>query len=162
MKPLIAVIVIILLALAGYLAFTYKAAAPVENETATTTPDTPTTPTNEASETGDAAFDATVVYSDAGFSPSNVNIKVGDTVRFVNTSGHNMWVAADEHPTHTEYDGTSTREHCANGQATGGTFDQCQAVPAGSFWEYTFTKAGSWKYHNHARAANTGMVTVSQ
>ncbi len=161
MKPLIAVLVIVLIAIAGYFAFTYKAGAPVQEPTATTTAETPAAPTEDNVSAGDDQFSATVVYSDAGFSPSNVNVKVGETIRFVNTSGHNMWVGADEHPTHTEYDGTSTRDHCANGEATGGTFDQCQAVPAGSFWEYTFTKAGTWNYHNHARSGNGGTVTVT-
>ena len=71
-----------------------------------------------------------------------------------------MWVGADEHPTHTEYDGTSTREHCSDGQTLGGSFDMCRAAVAGEFWEYTFTKAGTFGYHNHVGASAVGTIVV--
>ena len=115
-NALIAVVVVVGIALAGYLLFTYKAAAPATDMTATSTPEM----------SGDMAAESTLVsYTDAGFSPKDVTVSVGETVRFVNTSSNRMWVASDEHPTHTDYDGTSTREHCADGVATNGTFDQC-------------------------------------
>lgn len=101
-----------------------------------------------------------VTLTDAGFTPSTVTVAVGDTVRFVNDSSRGMWVGADEHPTHTEYDGTSTREHCVNGTAVGGTFDQCASTPRGSSWEFTFTRAGTFGYHNHTGASSVGTVIV--
>ena len=115
---------------------------------------------------GDASVPAaesatvTVTYGDAGFSPAPISIVAGDTVRFVNNSSHGMWVASDAHPTHAEYDGTNTREHCANGAATNGTFDQCAAAEAGSTYSFTFPKAGTFEYHNHARASDAGTIVV--
>jgi hypothetical protein len=71
-----------------------------------------------------------------------------------------MWTAADLHPTHTEYDGTDTKTHCTNGSANNGTFDDCSATPAGASYDFTFTKAGTFDYHNHTRADDTGTVIV--
>ncbi len=98
----------------------------------------------------------TVTYTDAGFSPANTTIKVGDTVHFVNNSSGKMWVASDQHPTHTEYDGTTLMQHCASGAS----FDECKAVMTGGTYDFTFTKAGTWEYHNHSNASKTGTVVV--
>src|SRR5690349_717233 len=94
----IAIIVIIVLALAWYLFAPEPAAAPVETtqETATTTP----TPIENQ-------YDTLVTFTDSGFSPASITVQTGETVRFLNQSSRGMWVGSDEHPTHTEYDGTS-------------------------------------------------------
>ena len=113
----------------------------------------------ETEEDGGPTFKV-VTLTDNGFSPTSITIARGETIRFVNDSSRNMWVGADEHPTHTEYDGTSTREHCANGMNTGASFDQCTAVAKGAFWDYTFEKSGTFGYHNHVGASNTGTVVV--
>lgn len=102
----------------------------------------------------------TVTYTDQGFSPTTLSVNVGDTVRFSNQSTGEMWVGADEHPTHTEYDGTSKDDHCAEGAATGGAFDQCGRSGPGSTYNFTFTKAGTFDYHNHARSSDGGTVVV--
>ncbi|KND50350.1 MAG: hypothetical protein AB202_01695 [Parcubacteria bacterium C7867-007] len=167
-KTLIAIAIFIVLAAIAYFAFTNTAAAPVP--TATDVVSTTTTGVMGAMTPSDGGAPssvntsggATVSYTDAGFSPKTINVKVGDTVKFVNNSANRMWVGADEHPTHTGYDGTSTQEHCSDGKATGGTFDQCSGGPAGTTYSFTFTKAGSFDYHNHARASDAGTVVVSQ
>lgn len=110
---------------------------------------------------GDAPAAATVTLTDAGFSPASVTVNAGDTVRFVNQSSGGMWIGSDEHPTHTEYDGTTTREHCAAGANTNGTFDECTAAAKGATWDYTFEKSGSFGYHNHVGASKTGTVIVN-
>jgi len=107
-----------------------------------------------------AAKTVTVAYTDQGFVPATVEMNVGDTVRFVNQATTEMWVGVDEHPTHTEFDGTATREHCANGANTNGSFDQCARSGPGTSWSYTFTKTGSFDYHNHAQASAGGTVVV--
>lgn len=124
---------------------------------------TETTETPNGVDTSGDPSDArtlTVTYTDSGFSPETVTVNVGDTVEFVNESSGDMWVGADEHPTHTEYDGTSTREHCVDGAATGGSFDQCSRSGNGTSWSYTFTKAGTFNYHNHAASSAGGTVVV--
>ena len=98
--------------------------------------------TSTASTTPSVRVSRTVTYTDSGFSPTEVNIAIGDTVHFVNNTSNGMWVGVDAHPTHTAYDGTNTREHCAGGKNTNGSFDACTPTPKSSTYDYTFTKAG--------------------
>jgi plastocyanin len=143
--------------------------APVAQETATTTPNTTT-----GSETGGNAQTGTnagvnvgvtvgaqtyqVTYDGTSFSPKDITIKVGDTVTWTNTSSGNMWVASAVHPTHSVYSGTTLNEHCAGGPSSI-AFDQCEG---GSSYTFTFTKAGTHRYHDHISASKTGSVTVTQ
>lgn len=151
-KIIWAVLAVIILAVIGWYAFgPNTASAPIE--TGTETP-------QAADETSETTTATIITYTDAGFSPSSVTIAVGDTVRFVNQSSGALWVGSNDHPTHTQYDGTTTREHCADGKATNGTFDQCNRGEAGTSWEYTFQKAGTFGYHNHSGASHTGTVVV--
>ncbi len=57
-----------------------------------------------------------------------------------------MWTASAPHPQHTNYAG----------------FDQLKSVPNGGTYEFTFTKVGTWKYHNHVAPTFTGSVTVTE
>ena len=138
----------------GWYAFANRAEAPTETEQVATT-----TETTEEDGDGDPAF-AIVTLTDSGFSPATITVDAGETVRFVNESSGGMWVGSDDHPTHTDYDGTSTREHCADGAANNGTFDQCAAVNQGEYWEYTFQRSGTFGFHNHMGASHTGTVIV--
>ena|SRR3989338_3829672 len=97
-----------------------------------------------------------VEYTDAnGFTPDNIAVKIGDTVKFFNKSSGKMWVGSDIHPTHMNYDGTGLRDHCAAGATA--SFDQCAS---GTEYSFTFTKTGSFNYHNHSRPGMKGTVTV--
>lgn len=159
-NAVLAVIVIALVALGIYAFSMNRAAAPTGGVPAESAlQGATTTPEASAGEDGGPAF-ATVTLTENGFSPSTVTVARGETVRFINDSARGMWVASDEHPTHTDYDGTSTREHCADGAPSGSTFDQCAAVEKGEFWDYTFEKSGTFSFHNHVGATNTGTVVV--
>jgi plastocyanin len=103
----------------------------------------------------DTSADVTITYTDDGFTPSQTTVKQGQTVRFVNESSGQMWVASDQHPTHTEYAGTNLRQHCSNNSNS--AFDQCESSDSFSF---TFEKAGDWQYHNHVNASAGGTITV--
>ena len=156
---LVAILVIGLIALGAYAFSTNQVSAP-SNEVAVEENTVESTGTSiENDEDGGPAFKV-ITLTDSGFSPASVTIARGETVRFINDSARGMWVGADEHPTHTEYDGTSTREHCANGMNTGTSFDQCASVAKGDFWDYTFAKSGTFGFHNHVGASNTGTVVV--
>lgn len=152
----IALIIVILAAGAWYALSPKQAAAPADTDAAATES---RNEVPDAEEDGGPAF-TVVTLTDSGFSPSTVTVSVGETVRFVNDSSRGMWVASDNHPTHTEYDGTSTREHCKDGTDTTGTFDECSSVMRGDYWDYTFEKAGTFGFHNHVGASNTGSVIV--
>jgi len=156
-RTLITIVVIALVVIGGYFLISSRAAAPAPEEN-----EEISTQGQEQEPVGDDSYVALITYTDGGFSPATTNVKVGDTVRFVNNSARGMWVGADEHPTHTEYDGTATREHCAEGAATGGAFDMCRQGVPGEFWEFTFTKAGSFDFHNHAQSSHGGTVVVTE
>lgn len=93
-----------------------------------------------------AVATTTVQYTDSGFGPNTITVKQGTTVRFTNQSSRGMWVASAVHPTHQLLPG----------------FDQLQSVSKGGTYEYTFAKVGTWKYHNHVNATDTGTVVVMQ
>jgi hypothetical protein len=100
-----------------------------------------------------------VNYTDSGFEPSTVEISKGETVAWIDSSSSPMWVGVNQHPTHTNYDGSSTSEHCENGEAkTDSVFDQCSV---GDTYSFTFNKEGDWSYHNHRGPTDGGSVIVS-
>ena len=99
-----------------------------------------------------------VVYSDSGFSPSELNIKSGDKIVFRNESSRPVWPASALHPTHAVYDGTNFDRHCAEGATP--AFDACREVEPGGEWSFTFDKIGTWKYHDHLNASRTGTIVV--
>lgn len=109
--------------------------------TATETP-TITTSTNSAALSTTESM--MVTYSDSGFSPASLTVKVGDTVTFKNQSGKSMWVASAPHPTHSAYP----------------EFDAKKGVAIGENYMFAFTKAGAWKYHNHLSPFDTGTIIV--
>lgn len=96
-----------------------------------------------------------VTYNKDGFSPKEINISKGQTVRFVNESQGNMWVGSAMHPDHMVYSGTSLKDHCPD--TSGTAFDQCES---GDMYEFTFTKTGQLGYHNHMNPSDFGKVIV--
>ena len=116
-----------------------EALAPTNEEAARQSPTpTSTSPTSQTPST------QTVTYTANGFSPASITIKAGDTVIFKNNSAADFWPASGPHPTHTNYP----------------EFDAKKAISAGSSYSFTFTKVGSWKYHNHLSPSLTGTITV--
>lgn len=85
-----------------------------------------------------------VTYNDEGFTPKNISIVQGQTVRFINKSSGNMWVASDNHPTHRIMP----------------EFDEKKAVGNSESYEFTFTKTGEWTYHNHIKPNTIGTIIV--
>lgn len=131
-------------------------------------PDTQTPATNQMPVIGSTTTDmivetttsdATVVYTEQGFSPKSIAVTLGTTVTFVNQSSEGMWVASAAHPTHTLYSGTGVSQHCPD--TTNSAFDACAAVTPGDSFSFTFNKEGTWKYHNHLNASQTGAVVVT-
>lgn len=140
-------------------------------EESTTTPREPETPTNQDPAPTQATYDQTppepksttidlpynkiITYDGKQFVPEEVTIVEGDTVRFVNLSDEeDMWIASNNHPTHTIYP-IKSENNCS-----GNSFDQCEAVGLGGSWNFTFERFGDWSFHNHVRAKDTGTVHV--
>ena len=96
----------------------------------------------------------TVVYTNSGFNPVSITIKQGQTVTWVNENSRSVWVASAFHPTHTVYPEKKASD------CLGSTFDACRGTSAGESWSFTFESAGTWRYHDHLRIGNTGVVVV--
>lgn len=86
-----------------------------------------------------------VNYDGVKFEQASLDIKVGDIVIFKNNSNSDFWPASASHPSHTDYP----------------EFDSKSAVPAGSKWQFKFTKVGNWKYHNHLNPGVGGIINVA-
>ena len=95
---------------------------------------------------GGVVSQSTVSYAEGGFSPAAITVKKGTSVTFENQSTVGMWVASDVHPTHQLLPG----------------FDAKKAVVKGGIYTYTFSKVGTWTFHNHASPTHTGKVVVTE
>ncbi|MBI3335378.1 MAG: cupredoxin domain-containing protein [Candidatus Portnoybacteria bacterium] len=87
-----------------------------------------------------------VKITSQGFSPETVTIKKGDTVIWLNATSEFHWPASNLHPTHTIYP----------------EFDPREPVAPGDTWSFTFQKVGTWRYHDHLRPIDRGVVEVME
>lgn len=99
-----------------------------------------------------------ITYTDAGYLPKELKIKLGDTITWKNQSSVGSWVGSALHPTHTVYSGTSLQEHCPDTANT--SFDECKSSQPGESWSFTFNKKGTWRYHNHVMPSHSGSIIV--
>jgi plastocyanin len=87
----------------------------------------------------------TIVHlTNQGFEPARIEVKLGETVVFINNSSRKFWPASDLHPTHSIYP----------------EFDAHAAIDPGGRWSFTFSKIGTWRYHDHLAPAARGVVVV--
>ena len=80
----------------------------------------------------------TVSYKNGVFSPTNLRIHAGDTVRFKNEGLFSLRILSDS------YLG----------------FDSVGEVPQGSFFSFTFAAKGIFDYHNNSNAEEKGTIIV--
>ena len=118
---------------------------------------TPTTPpahpsTDSGSPPPATTTVITITYDGSAFTPANITVKKGTTVVFKNESTDTFWPAANPHPTHTGYP--------EKGGCISSAFDACKAIAPGAAYSFTFTIAGSWKYHDHFNPIAQGVVVV--
>lgn len=74
-----------------------------------------------------------------GVTPKELTIAVGDTVEFRNSDVKPHWLASNPHPSHADYP----------------EFDPKAALAPGGVWSFKFTKAGTWKFHDHLNGRDT-------
>ncbi len=86
----------------------------------------------------------TIKMTDDGFVPAQLEIQVGETVVFENVGKNDHWPASNIHPTHSIYP----------------EFDPKKGIHPGEKWEFTFTKPGIWRSHDHLYPKITGAITV--
>ena len=147
---IIIVVIAVLLVGGGAYALTRKdtPAKTPTTDTTQTTPDTtestdsstPDTTTPDTTETETATV---ITYSNNGFSPASVTVKMGSKITIKNSSSHTVQFNSNDHPTHTK-----------NSEYNVG------AIAAGSSAEITVTKTGTWGYHNHLDDSETGTIIV--
>lgn len=82
----------------------------------------------------------TVTYKSGVFSPTNLRIHAGDTVRFKNDGFFSIRIITD------------------NNQLPG--FDSVGAIPQGSYFSYTFAEKGIFGYHNDDDPEEQGTIIV--
>lgn len=113
-----------------------------------------TTTSNRSSNANVDTTNATVVraaivtITSQGVDPTNFSVPVGTTVSFQNQDSVGHWIASNPHPSHSGLPG----------------FDALATTEPGGAYSYTFTKAGTWGYHDHGDPSNakfTGSVTVT-
>ncbi len=131
----------------GYVPAQSQEYAPTAQQTPqTVSPQTVSSSTSQPAELNQPPVSAqnTVTYTDSGFSPSTLTIKKGDAVTFKNMTSGSMWIASSPHPAHTDYP----------------EFDAKRTMAPGETYQFTFTKTGSWKYHNHVNLGKYGTIVV--
>lgn len=104
-----------------------------------------------------------VSYTNGGFEPNIVTIKVGTTVSWTNTSDKLMWVASDPHPSHTDLPGFDERGTMGNDDHINQIWPILPVAYAHTgitIYKYTFFKEGRWGYHNHLVPNDRGVVIV--
>jgi len=140
---------LVVLALAGFGAYMAVNGGSQQRQAADVRPEQPPEQSETAvPENQPVAEAATVKYGDNGFEPATIRIKRGTTVNFVNNTEIPMYVASDPHPQHTAYP-----------EFEAGVALQRFPRPGENF-SFTFDKAGTWSYHNHAQPDHMAVITV--
>ncbi|KKT78758.1 MAG: hypothetical protein UX24_C0031G0006 [Candidatus Giovannonibacteria bacterium GW2011_GWB1_45_9b] len=91
-----------------------------------------------------AAKEVVVDITASGFSPAEVRIKAGDTVKFINKDTKKRWPASGVHPTHLLCPG----------------FDAKQGINAGESYSHTFTDVKTCPMHDHLFPIQFGKIIV--
>lgn len=131
MKKIVIFLIILILLVAGL--FIWK------TKIATQSPHTLT----EANRSKQLPKEATITLTKDGFSPREVTIQTGGAVRWHNASGDKQTVNSDDYP--------SNQKHK---ELNFGVFTN------GSSVTYTFTKTGTYGYHNQFKPEQKGKVIV--
>lgn len=113
------------------------------NTNSTANTNAPSSSNTNAAANVNASTGVAVSITSSGSSPSTVTVKAGTVVTWTNSSGGDIRVASDPHPTHTDLPGLDSST-LANGDS----------------YSFTFTKVGIWGYHDHLDPTVKGSVTV--
>jgi len=95
------------------------------------------------------------VYS---YSPSEVVVKAGESVSFVNNSDTDFWPASAFHPTHTNYPESDIAKCGVDNDVD--LFDACVPLAPGGTFTFVFNEVGTWGYHDHLNSSATGKIVV--
>lgn len=87
-----------------------------------------------------------ISYTNSCYNPSQISIKAGDTIKFINNSSRDMWPASDQHPSHTEFS----------------DFDSRGSISPGGSYSFTFhqKKSSGYGFHDHNKPGCKGTIFV--
>lgn len=94
-------------------------------------------------ESANQAAAVIITYSNSGFSPKDITVKAGETIEVKNTSSRIVQFDSDPHPVHTD-----------NRQLN------IEFIDPGKSKTFSITNTGTWGFHNHIDASETGKITV--
>lgn len=137
-KILLGLVVVAIVAVGGYMLLSNNAAN--VNPTPTETQEAQTTTTEDKAMQEETT---NVTVTGSGFEPQTLTVKPGTKVVWTNKSGGPVTVSSDVHPTHLLWPFLNL-----------GKFDNDSSVSV------VFEEAGTYTYHNHLDASQTGTVTV--
>ncbi|MEK7645121.1 MAG: cupredoxin domain-containing protein [Patescibacteria group bacterium] len=107
----------------------------------------PATPTSKpAAKAAVPVAKNTVSYAGGAFSPMTLNIKAGESVKFVNNSTLSMWVMSGPDTYHSEYP----------------SFNQERTVGKGGVYNFTFVTPGTYQYFNKNNPSAKGLIVVTK
>lgn len=86
----------------------------------------------------------TITFANNTANPLNVEIKVGDTVKFVNNDDAQRWPASGIHPTH---------QICPG-------FDSLRGLNKDESYSFTFNEAKTCPWHDHLNPSLKGQIVV--
>lgn len=101
-----------------------------------------------------------IVYTNKGFEPEFRTVQTGTTVEWVNASNKLMWVASDDHPSHTKLPGFDQKGPEGNVFLPQSLVPVAYAHAGVEIFRYTFLEKGVWEYHNHLAPMDMGTVVV--
>ncbi len=141
---IIAIIVVAIIGIGIFfiLGYSKEPSVSVVDKQPTTTSATPSAGVGEESKSS-----TIITYNSSGFSPSNVTIRTGGKITWVNDSSEEVQIGANPHPIHT-----------GNKEVSGGGF--VLKLGPGEQATVTITKTGSHGYHNHLNSSQGGTITV--
>lgn len=84
------------------------------------------------------------INNNGNYTPTTLTIHQNDVVIFQNSSTKDIWPASNIHPTHGIYP----------------EFDPQTPIPPGQSWQFSFTKSGTWRFHDHLTPTQTGIIHV--
>jgi plastocyanin len=136
---MVGVIVLVILGLGGFLLTRSMNSAKVLGATPQ---GTSSTKSNAVSLQG-AQNSSTIQITANGYLPMNLTIKAGTTVTWINSSGADVTVNSNNHPTHLLYPPLNLGR-----------------VSDGGSVSLRFDTPGTYGYHNHLNPSQTGIITV--
>lgn len=140
-KVIIAVLVVVILGGVVWAAIAMKPQGAGDSNTANDQP--VNNGQSDTSSNSSAVSGTEIVYTNQGFSPETLTVKAGTTVKIINKSSTPLEFSSDDHPTHTKHPEFNMDTIAAGGEGT-----------------LEVKTTGTWGYHNHLKAQDTGKIIV--